>query len=92
MDSVNLYGADLKQANLIEVNLSNAFIKSANLSAVNMNNANLSNVDVIYAGVELDWLDRLKEWQVIGVDSILAKYEIAPFEYKKYNYRLMPKK
>lgn len=92
MDSVNLYGADLKQANLIKVNLSNAFIKSANLSAVNMNNANLLDADLIYAGVEADWLDRLKEWQVLGADSILAKYEIAPFEYKKYNYRLMPKK
>ncbi|MCI5083953.1 MAG: pentapeptide repeat-containing protein [Saprospiraceae bacterium] len=89
---VDLYGGDMSRANLTSASLDSAYLKSVSLNGTFLKDATMNGVELIYAGItDENWFDYIRDWQVSGVDSIELKYEIMPFEYVKYNFRLMPK-
>jgi uncharacterized protein YjbI with pentapeptide repeats len=85
--SANLRSADLSGAYLSGVYLSGAYLSGANLSGANLSRADLSRADLEGARVDqADWLEQLQEWEVEGLDWVLANYTVST-EKKTFNDR-----
>ena len=83
----NFKGANLEGANLFRVRLFGANLEGANLKGANLNEADLSSTMLISVNligvnlkdaivIDLNWFDNLKLWNVLGVDSIINKYNV----------------
>lgn len=65
-----LDGAILQGANLRSANLQGASLRSANLKGADLSETNLKGVKVD----ELDWIEKLEEWEVRGVGTVMSSY------------------
>lgn len=90
LQKVYLEGADLQKANLTSANLQKAYLASANLQKAYLGGANLQKAylwgaDLQKANLasanlqgvrvdEIDWIEKLKLWKVIGAEEIESKY------------------
>ena len=87
LQRANLITADLLAANLVDADLQGADLWSADLQGAYLTDANLSNAIVL----DLDWLLKLKEWEVIGYEKIIATYIVVDCGEKRFRqtmYRL----
>lgn len=89
---VNLYGTNLEAAILRNANLDGANLLFSILRNTNFENANLSQVNLIKAGVkEINWLEKLQKWEVIGVKDIKETYKVIEDGSKRTEYMLLKK-
>lgn len=71
----NLQGAQLRESNLEEAVLFSANLQKADLRGTKLSNANLMGVKLEGARIDsYDWLDRLSELNVEGIQRIQTKY------------------
>jgi len=87
LQGANLLDADLQKANLSDANLQGANLREADLQGTDLTDAKLSNAILS----DLDWLLKLKEWEVIGYEKIIASYIVVDCGEKRHRqtiYRL----
>ncbi len=84
LKKTNLSKANLRRANLSHADLSGADLSGANLGVVNLSGAELHRVTI----EEENWFEKLKEWEVIGVEKIKSKYKIIKDKSGNFNYYL----
>jgi len=73
LTNAHLAGADLANAYLLFANLVGANLEGTNLKGTSLENANLEGVKV----KESNWIEKLKEWKVIGYEEIKEKYVLS---------------
>ncbi len=76
-----LIEANLKKVNFlgakcINTNLSNSKLSNALLQKVDLKGAILTNAELSFANVEVNWLDKLKENEIKGVQQIVQDYRV----------------
>ena len=77
MVEANLSEADFFGSNLSKTDLKGADLRDANFRRLKLQGANLQGAQMAKASVEeTDWLEKLKEWQVIGAKEIQATYKM----------------
>ena len=85
--NADLINADLSYALLKDADLKKSYLQNTNFYKSNLENADLreadlENTDLSYArlaGVkvkEVNWIEKLEEWEVVGADSIKILYEV----------------
>lgn len=89
LSNANLLEADLSQANLELANFTEANLITTVLIGANLKNVNLTDADLLAAKVELDWLEKIDIWQVIGAKEIQASYTIGEDALPQYKYKLL---
>jgi uncharacterized protein YjbI with pentapeptide repeats len=73
-NEANLTNADLIGSNFSKANLSQADLSDSDLRSINLSEANLISVRLSNAIVVENWLEKLKEWQLIGGKEISKSY------------------
>jgi len=92
LTEAKLTGTDLGSANLTKTNFSKAIMKIVNFSDAILEQTNLSDTELSKATVvEEDWIQKLKERKVIGVQQIDSTYKTIIEPSGKYNFRLVKK-
>lgn len=108
LNSADLRGADLMTADLTDANLLAADLRNSYLLCTDLRNANLRDADlrnanltgVLINGAKVtnpNWIEKLKEWNVIGHQEIKEKYKLADTGEKAFwtgeaIYKIQPKK
>lgn len=75
----DLEGIQLIETNLQKANLHGTSLKNADLWGAIFDKADLREVDLVGAKVDSkDWFEKLKRWQVKGVEEIISKFYVDP--------------
>ncbi len=107
LENTDCYGADMTRTNLKDsnctlanlrnvnadgTNFHNATLNKAALRGMKLNNTNLTSsvLDSAYVIGE-KWIDKLKDYKVIGADKIIAKYTLVSESSFSNNYELISK-
>lgn len=87
-----LTGTNLEKANLTHTNFTKANLNLTNLSNSILDHTIFSEADLNKTVIfEEDWLNKLKEWKVVGIKNILDKYKVVVDKFGANNFRLRKK-
>jgi uncharacterized protein YjbI with pentapeptide repeats len=75
-NEANLTNIDLSTGNFAKVNLSQANLSESDLRAINLSEANLVGVQLNNTRVDINWLEKLKEWRPIGGKELSKNYTV----------------
>jgi len=94
-NETNFTGVDFLGTSLVKANLSGANLNGTDLRRINLSEANLDGTELNRAIVDENWLEKLNEWRLTGVQQVQKNYIMvndSTDKWKKAIYRLRKNK